>query len=178
MTPSHLFLGSWAGSGVRAAHCPVLAELLPVLQKRLCSPSWEVRDSGLEFLGQVARQLGGECPVLEVGLMPPFQEQAFCPPSTPVTIPCPWEQLTAASPRHRPCCCPPGQASFRQALLASEVPALAHQLLRDPESYVRASAVTAVGQLYFGGLHSAPGGPQVGGALLVWGGLGPLHDEP
>lgn len=85
MTPSHLFLGSWAGSGVRASHCPVLAELLPVLQKRLCSPSWEIRDSGLEFLGQVARHLGGECPVLEVGLMPP-QEQVFLTPTPPLGL--------------------------------------------------------------------------------------------
>ncbi|XP_016068471.1 PREDICTED: BRCA1-associated ATM activator 1 isoform X2 [Miniopterus natalensis] len=88
-----------------------LRELLPVLQKRLCSHCWEVRDSGLEFLTQVTRH---------------------------------WA----------------GQASFRQALLASEVPELAQQLLQDPESYVRASAVTAVGQLSIGGLHAAPAGPE------------------
>ncbi|KAF6080606.1 BRCA1 associated ATM activator 1 [Phyllostomus discolor] len=94
-----------------------LGELLPVLQKRLCSPCWEVRDSGLEFLAQVTRS---------------------------------WA----------------GQAGFRDALLASEVPELAEQLLQDPESYVRASAVTAVGLLSGRGLHAArgsperPGGPQ------------------
>ncbi|XP_036913809.1 BRCA1-associated ATM activator 1 isoform X1 [Sturnira hondurensis] len=94
-----------------------LGELLPVLQKRLCSPCWEVRDSGLEFLAQVTQS---------------------------------WA----------------GQAGFRHALLASEVPELAEQLLQDPESYVRASAVTAVGLLSGRGLHAArsspehPGGPQ------------------
>ncbi|XP_054418755.1 BRCA1-associated ATM activator 1 [Pteronotus mesoamericanus] len=94
-----------------------LGELLPVLQKRLCSPCWEVRDSGLEFLTQMTRH---------------------------------WA----------------GQAGFRHALLASEVPELAEQLLQDPESYVRASAVTAVGLLSSQGLHAAraspepPGGPQ------------------
>lgn len=36
------------------------AGLLRVLQKRLCSPSWEVRDSGLEFLSQATQRLGGE----------------------------------------------------------------------------------------------------------------------
>ncbi|XP_004617306.2 BRCA1-associated ATM activator 1 isoform X1 [Sorex araneus] len=88
-----------------------LGGLLRALQKRLLSPSWEVRDSGLEFLSQAARRLGG-------------------------------------------------QASFTQALLTSETPALAHQLLQDPESYVRASAVTALGQLSSWGLHGAPGGQQ------------------
>ncbi|XP_066200403.1 BRCA1-associated ATM activator 1 isoform X1 [Saccopteryx leptura] len=87
-----------------------LGELLPVLQKRLCSPCWEVRDSGLEFLTQLTRR---------------------------------WA----------------GQAGFRQALLASEVPGLAKQLLQDPESYVRASAVTAVGQLSSQGLHATPASP-------------------
>lgn len=63
---------------------------------------------------------------------------------------------------------PPGQAGFRQALLASEVPKLASQLLQDPESYVRASAVAAAGQLSSQGLLAAPSspehpaGPQVG----------------
>ncbi|XP_022419209.1 BRCA1-associated ATM activator 1 isoform X2 [Delphinapterus leucas] len=84
-----------------------LTELLPVLQKRLCSPCWEVRDSGLEFLTQMTRHWGG-------------------------------------------------QAGFRQALLASEVPELTKQLLRDPESYVRASAVTATGQLSSWGLCASP----------------------
>ncbi|XP_061064466.1 BRCA1-associated ATM activator 1 isoform X1 [Eubalaena glacialis] len=92
-----------------------LRELLPVLQKRLCSPCWEVRDSGLEFLTQMTRHWGG-------------------------------------------------QAGFRQALLASEVPELTKQLLRDPESYVRASAVTATGQLSSWGLLAAPASPERPGA--------------
>ncbi|TEA41310.1 hypothetical protein DBR06_SOUSAS9810131, partial [Sousa chinensis] len=98
-----------------------LRELLPVLQKRLCSPCWEVRDSGLEFLTQMTRHWGG-------------------------------------------------QAGFRQALLASEVPELTKQLLRDPESYVRASAVTATGQLSSWGLCATPASPECPGAqqsLLV-----------
>ncbi|XP_059010723.1 BRCA1-associated ATM activator 1 isoform X5 [Mustela lutreola] len=88
-----------------------LRELLPVLQKRLCSPCWEVRDSGLEFLTQMTRRWGG-------------------------------------------------QAGFRHALLASEVPRLTEQLLRDPESYVRASSVTAMGQLSSQGLCVPPAGPE------------------
>ncbi|XP_033282584.2 BRCA1-associated ATM activator 1 isoform X2 [Orcinus orca] len=92
-----------------------LRELLPVLQKRLCSPCWEVRDSGLEFLTQMTRHWGG-------------------------------------------------QAGFRQALLASEVPELTKQLLRDPESYVRASAVTATGQLSSWGLCATPASPECPGA--------------
>ncbi|KAL4669106.1 hypothetical protein H8959_007660 [Pygathrix nigripes] len=87
-----------------------LRELFPVLQKRLCHPCWEVRDSALEFLTQLSRHWGG-------------------------------------------------QADFRCALLASEVPELARQLLQDPESYVRASAVTAMGQLSSRGLH-APTSPK------------------
>ncbi|XP_024619291.1 BRCA1-associated ATM activator 1 isoform X2 [Neophocaena asiaeorientalis asiaeorientalis] len=92
-----------------------LRELLPVLQKRLCSPCWEVRDSVLEFLTQMTRHCGG-------------------------------------------------QAGFRQALLASEVPELTKQLLRDPESYVRASAVTATGQLSSWGLCATPAIPECPGA--------------
>lgn len=38
-----------------------LGDLLPVLQKRLCSPCWEVRDSSLEFLTQMVQHWGGEC---------------------------------------------------------------------------------------------------------------------
>eukprot|EP00069_Balaena_mysticetus_P004154 bmy_17123T0 len=98
-----------------AAQAPGPPELLPVLQKRLCSPCWEVRDSGLEFLTQMTRHWGG-------------------------------------------------QAGFRQALLASEVPELTKQLLRDPESYVRASAVTATGQLSSWGLLAAPASPERPGA--------------
>lgn len=40
-----------------------------------------------------------------------------------------------------------GQKEFRQCLLSSEVLRLTENLLEDPESYVRASAVTAVGHL-------------------------------
>lgn len=35
-------------------------ELFPVLQKRLCSPCWEVRDSALEFFTNLSRHWGGE----------------------------------------------------------------------------------------------------------------------
>uniref|UniRef100_A0A8C0WAT8 BRCA1-associated ATM activator 1 n=1 Tax=Castor canadensis TaxID=51338 RepID=A0A8C0WAT8_CASCN len=87
-----------------------LRELFTVLQKRLCSPGWEVRDSA-EFLTQLCRHWGG-------------------------------------------------QADFRQVLLASEAPALARQLLQDPESYVRASAVAATGQLSSRGLQAAPKGSE------------------
>ncbi|XP_037669621.1 BRCA1-associated ATM activator 1 isoform X2 [Choloepus didactylus] len=95
-----------------------LTELLPVLQKRLCSPCWEVRDSALEFLAQLTRHWGG-------------------------------------------------QAGFRQALLASEVPELAEQLLHDPESYVRASAVAAMGQLSMRGLHAIPEVPEAQRKLFL-----------
>lgn len=60
--------------------------------------------------------------------------------------------------------CWAGQADFRRVLLASEVPRLARQLLQDPESYVRASAVTAVGQLSGWGLQPASTSPQHPGA--------------
>ncbi|XP_017495411.3 BRCA1-associated ATM activator 1 isoform X3 [Manis javanica] len=88
-----------------------LGDLLPVLQKRLCSPCWEVRDSSLEFLTQMVQHWGG-------------------------------------------------QAGFRLALHTSEVPELAMQLLQDPESYVRASAVTTAGQLSSWGLYAAPPSPE------------------
>ncbi|XP_042542533.1 BRCA1-associated ATM activator 1 isoform X2 [Dipodomys spectabilis] len=109
----------WLLSSPRTPGCPdlgphpllFLRELFPVLQKRLCSPSWEVRDSVLEFLTQLSRHWGG-------------------------------------------------QADFRRALLASEVPTLTQQLLQDPESYVRASAVAAAGQLSSRGLQAAPDSPE------------------
>ncbi|KAH0632003.1 hypothetical protein JD844_019986 [Phrynosoma platyrhinos] len=78
-------------------HQQFFRELLLVLQKRMCSPSWEVRDSALEYLTLV---------------MKPLRRQ---------------EELW-------------------QELLSSEVLALAEGLLDDPESYVRASAVKALGQ--------------------------------
>ncbi|NXN81004.1 BRAT1 protein, partial [Bombycilla garrulus] len=76
----------------------ILADVFVVLQKRLCSPCWEVRDSSLEFL---------------TGLVECLRDQK----------------------------------EFRQCLLSSEVLRLTENLLEDPESYVRASAVTAVGHL-------------------------------
>ncbi|KAM4892090.1 integrator complex assembly factor BRAT1 [Sylvia borin] len=76
----------------------ILEDVFVVLQKRLCSPCWEVRDSSLEFLTAMVK-------------------------------------------------CLRGQKEFRQCLLSSEVLRLTENLLEDPESYVRASAVTAVGHL-------------------------------
>ncbi|KFQ03761.1 BRCA1-associated ATM activator 1, partial [Leptosomus discolor] len=78
----------------------ILEDIFLVLQKRLCSPCWEVRDSSLEFLTVLIK-------------------------------------------------CLRDQDEFRQSLLSSEVPRLTESLLDDPESYVRASAVTAVGHLAF-----------------------------
>ncbi|XP_032622030.1 integrator complex assembly factor BRAT1 isoform X1 [Chelonoidis abingdonii] len=77
-----------------------LRDLFLVLQKRLCSPYWEVRDSALEFLTLLIKHLREK-------------------------------------------------EGFRQVLFSSEVPKLTEDLLQDPESYVRASAVTAMGQLSF-----------------------------
>ncbi|XP_023411691.1 BRCA1-associated ATM activator 1 isoform X4 [Loxodonta africana] len=94
---------------------PFLRELFPVMQKRLCNPCWEVRDSALEFLTHLTTHWGG-------------------------------------------------QPDFREALLASDVPELTQQLLQDPEAYVRASAVTAMGQLASQGLHATPSGPEHPGA--------------
>ncbi|OXB82756.1 UNVERIFIED_CONTAM: hypothetical protein H355_000454 [Colinus virginianus] len=51
---------------------------------------------------------------------------------------------------------------FRQSLLSSEVPKLAENLLEDPESYVRASAVTAVGHLAFITYFLVPESPVAG----------------
>lgn len=65
---------------------------------------------------------------------------------------------------------PPGQAGFRLALHTSEVPELAMQLLQDPESYVRASAVTTAGQLSSWGLYAAPPSPEHPGGQQVGGG--------
>ena len=131
-----------------------------MLQKRLCSPCWEVRDSGLEFLTQMTRRWGGECRVQ--GLAWPWHRPPVVGPWGPLG--CLWGArrgpglsawsllLVALGP--------PGQAGFRQALLASEVPELTRQLLQDPESYVRASAVAAVGQLSSWGLLAAPSSPE------------------
>uniref|UniRef100_A0A8C3LVT8 BRCA1 associated ATM activator 1 n=1 Tax=Chrysolophus pictus TaxID=9089 RepID=A0A8C3LVT8_CHRPC len=77
-----------------------LKNVFLVLQKRLCSPCWEVRDSALEFLTSLITSLADH-------------------------------------------------DEFRQFLLSSEMPKLTENLLEDPESYVRASAVTAMGHLAF-----------------------------
>ncbi|NXT02866.1 BRAT1 protein, partial [Jacana jacana] len=90
----------------------ILEDVFLVLQKRLCSPCWEVRDSSLEFLTVLIK-------------------------------------------------CLSDQDEFRQSLLSSEVPRLMENLLEDPESYVRASAVTAVGHLAFI-MYFAPEPPAVG----------------
>ncbi|NXL84312.1 BRAT1 protein, partial [Alectura lathami] len=90
-----------------------LQDVLLVLQKRLCSPCWEVRDSSLEFLTKLIA-------------------------------------------------CLRDQDEFRQSLLSSEVPKLTENLLEDPESYVRASAVTAVGHLAFLTYFFFPESPVAG----------------
>ncbi|XP_042683504.1 BRCA1-associated ATM activator 1 [Centrocercus urophasianus] len=78
----------------------ILREVFLVLQKRLCSPCWEVRDSSLEFFTSLIRTLAD-------------------------------------------------RRDFRKFLLFSEMPKRIENLLEDPESYVRASAVTAMGQLAY-----------------------------
>ncbi|XP_026579542.1 BRCA1-associated ATM activator 1-like [Pseudonaja textilis] len=85
-----------------------LRDTLRVLRKHLCSPSWEVRDSSLEFLSLAMKHLRG----LD------------------------W---------------------FWQELLSSEVPRLLEDLLGDPESYVRASAVRTWGRFSL----MAYSGPEV-----------------
>ncbi|KFU96946.1 BRCA1-associated ATM activator 1, partial [Pterocles gutturalis] len=90
----------------------ILEDVFRVLQKRLCSPCWEVRDSSLEFVTVLIQYLRD-------------------------------------------------QDEFRQSLLSSEVPRLTENLLEDSESYVRASAVTAVGHLAFI-TYFAPESPGVG----------------
>ncbi|XP_065707013.2 BRCA1-associated ATM activator 1 [Patagioenas fasciata] len=90
----------------------ILKDVFLVLQKHLCSPCWEVRDSSLEFITVLIDRLKD-------------------------------------------------RDEFRQSLLSSAVPRLTEDLLEDPESYVRASAVTAVGHLAFI-THFAPESPVVG----------------
>lgn len=90
-----------------------LQDVFLVLQKRLCSPCWEVRDSSLEFLTNLIRNLRDH-------------------------------------------------DEFRQSLLSSEVPKLTENLLEDPESYVRASAVTAMGHLAFITYFFVPESPVAG----------------
>uniref|UniRef100_A0A670ZQ73 BRCA1 associated ATM activator 1 n=1 Tax=Pseudonaja textilis TaxID=8673 RepID=A0A670ZQ73_PSETE len=88
----------WLRSALRpsVSLADVQQHTLRVLRKHLCSPSWEVRDSSLEFLSLAMKHLRG----LD------------------------W---------------------FWQELLSSEVPRLLEDLLGDPESYVRASAVRTWG---------------------------------
>ncbi|XP_069066056.1 BRCA1-associated ATM activator 1 isoform X2 [Pleurodeles waltl] len=82
------------------AYCEhFLRGLSPVLQKRLCSPAWETRDSALEFLTHLIRHL---------------------------------------KDHH----------GFQQIVFLEEVKELVWDLLKDPISYVRASAVSTLGQLF------------------------------
>ncbi|NXN34918.1 BRAT1 protein, partial [Rhinoptilus africanus] len=104
----------------------ILADVFLVLQKRLCSPCWEVRDSSLEFLTDLIK-------------------------------------------------CLRDQDEFRQSLLSSEVPRLTENLLEDPESYVRASAVTAVGHLAFITFF-APELPAVGNQYSKENTVAKLHE--
>ncbi|XP_035757218.1 BRCA1-associated ATM activator 1 [Egretta garzetta] len=90
----------------------ILEDVFLVLQKHLCSPCWEVRDSSLEFVTEMIKYLQDH-------------------------------------------------DEFRQSLLSSEVPRLTESLLEDPESYVRASAVIAVGHLAFI-TYFAPESPVTG----------------
>lgn len=81
------------------AYCEqFLRDLSPVLQKRLCSPAWETRDSALEFLTHL---------------------------------------ITHLKEHQR----------FQQIMPLEEVKELVWDLLKDPISYVRASAVSTLGQL-------------------------------
>ncbi|XP_075686475.1 integrator complex assembly factor BRAT1 isoform X2 [Rhinoderma darwinii] len=72
-----------------------LQGLCPVIMKRLCSPSWEVRDTTLEFITNITATV----------------------------------------------------KDVVQVLSNADVPQLVLDLLKDPESYVRASAVTCMGQM-------------------------------
>ncbi|OCT64123.1 BRCA1-associated ATM activator 1 [Xenopus laevis] len=78
--------------------CRFLQDLFPVLMKRMCSPSWEIRDSTLEFLALLIDS------VKEKG-------------------------------------------EFQKVLQTSRVLQLVLELLKDPESYVRASAVSCLGKI-------------------------------
>ncbi|XP_074775598.1 integrator complex assembly factor BRAT1 isoform X1 [Athene noctua] len=104
----------------------ILEDVFLVLQKRLCSPCWEVRDSSLEFLTDLIT-------------------------------------------------CLRDQDEFRQSLLSSEVPRLTEDLLEDPESYVRASAVTAVGHLAFI-TYFAPESPAIGNQYNKENTVAKLHE--
>ncbi|XP_053937000.1 BRCA1-associated ATM activator 1 isoform X2 [Cuculus canorus] len=105
-----LYLRYWSCSNNQWQDAEKIFEaVFLALQKRLCSPCWEVRDSSLEFITGLIERLKG-CDV------------------------------------------------FRKLLLSLKVPRLIENLLEDPESYVRASAVTAFGSLAFINV-SAPQSP-------------------
>eukprot|EP00079_Xenopus_tropicalis_P008827 XP_002932270.2 PREDICTED: BRCA1-associated ATM activator 1 [Xenopus tropicalis] len=78
--------------------CRFLQDVFPVLKKRMCSPSWEIRDSTLEFLALLIDSVN------EKGL-------------------------------------------FQKVFRTSGVSQLVLELLKDPESYVRASAVSCLGKI-------------------------------
>lgn len=150
-----------------------------MLQKRLCSPCWEVRDSSLEFLTQMTRHWGGEC-WAGGGLASAHRLSlgGFGKQTTEAPLGEAREEAAGSGLGHSRLwpLGPPGQAGFRHALLASEVPKLTEQLLRDPESYVRASAVTAMGQLSSQGLCVPPAGPEHQGGPQV--GAGGARGSP
>ncbi|XP_073409821.1 BRCA1-associated ATM activator 1 [Dendrobates tinctorius] len=89
---------SLASDEHRAEGTTLLQGLCPVIMKRLCSPTWEVRDTTLEFITSIMAVVN-EC------------------------------------------------ADVVQVLISSGLPQLVLDLLKDPESYVRASAVTCAGQI-------------------------------
>ncbi|KAM4631565.1 integrator complex assembly factor BRAT1 [Discoglossus pictus] len=94
-----LQVSSHCGGGEHWTHSyRFLQDLIPVLMKRLCSPSWEVRDSTLEFLIHLTNVFAGH-------------------------------------------------GDFRKLFSSSGVPRLVMDLLKDPESYVRASAVSCLGHI-------------------------------
>ncbi|XP_069503699.1 BRCA1-associated ATM activator 1 isoform X2 [Ambystoma mexicanum] len=92
-------LSETEGSADKMPHCErFLTDLLPVLQMRLCSPIWEIRDSALEFITHLARNVNEH-------------------------------------------------DGFQQILLCDQLKELVLDLLKDPVSYVRASAVSTLGQM-------------------------------
>ncbi|XP_073504252.1 BRCA1-associated ATM activator 1 [Phyllobates terribilis] len=93
------WLQAWQTSDEhRAEGTTFLQGLCPVITKRLCSPTWEVRDTTLEFITSIMAAVKGCADVVQV-------------------------------------------------LISSGLPQLLLDLLKDPERYVRASAVTCVGQI-------------------------------
>ncbi|XP_069590443.1 BRCA1-associated ATM activator 1 [Ranitomeya imitator] len=93
------WLQAWQASDEHQADgTTFLQGLCPVITKRLCSPTWEVRDTTLEFITSIMAAVKGRADVVQV-------------------------------------------------LISSGLPQLVLDLMKDPESYVRASAVTCVGQI-------------------------------